>query len=74
MKRIFDIQQILKSVFECILKDSSKKNYIHESYKPNLKIFAQVGKEKLLRHIYLSWSSCNVIYLASMPTLWYLLE
>ena len=71
MKRIFDIQQILKSVSKCILIDPSKKNYIHESYKLNLKIFAQVGQEQILHPIYLSWSSCNVISLASMPTLWY---
>jgi len=70
MKRIF-IQQIWESVSECILIDPPKKNYIHESYKPTLKIFAQVDQEWLLHHIYLSWSSCNVLSLASMPTLWY---
>ena len=61
MKRIF-IQQIWKSVSECILIDPSK-NYIHESYyKPTLKIFTQVDQEWLLHYIYLSWSSCNVLF------------
>ena len=38
MKRIFDIQQILKSVSECILINPSKKNYSRTYTSPHTRL------------------------------------
>jgi hypothetical protein len=72
MKRIFDIQQTLKKcIFMYIIISFKGQNYIHESSPHDLMVSTRVDQVQFLHHICLSWSSCNVLSLASMPKQWY---